>query len=61
MTLKLFDTNRYCKPHEKQGDIPKFTRISKDVMKIVWASMIESFLVSLVIFIVSWHFKIKLI
>lgn len=45
---RLFDTNRYCKPHEKQGDIPKFTRISKDVMKIVWASMVESLLVALV-------------
>lgn len=45
---RLFDTNRYCKESEKQGTIPGFFRISKDVMKIVWASMIESFLVSLV-------------
>lgn len=45
---KLFDTRRYCKEEEKQGDIPKFFKVSKDVMKIVWASMVESFLVSLV-------------
>ena len=49
MTLKLFDTNRYCKEEEKLGPIPKFSKISKDIMKIVWASMIECLLVSLVI------------
>lgn len=49
MTLKLFDTNRYCKENEKQGEIPKFSKISKDIMKIVWASMIECLLVSLVV------------
>ena len=49
MTLKLFDTNRYCKEEEKQGEIPKFFKISKDIMKIVWASMIECLLVSLVV------------
>ena len=48
MTLKLFDTNRYCKEEEKQGDIPKFSKISKDIMKIVWASMLESLLVAIV-------------
>ena len=45
---KMFDTSRYCKESEKQGFIPGFFKVSKDVMKIVWASMIESFLVSLV-------------
>ena len=45
---RLFDTSRYCKESEKQGEIPKFFRVSKDIMKIVWASMIESLLVSLV-------------
>ena len=49
MTLRLFDTNRYCKENEKQGEIPKFSKISKDIMKIVWASMIECLLVSLVV------------
>lgn len=49
MTLRLFDTNRYCKEEEKQGDIPKFSKISKNIMKIVWASMIECLLVSLVV------------
>lgn len=48
MTLRLFDTNRYCKEEEKQGEIPKFGKISKDIMRIVWASMIECLLVSLV-------------
>ena len=45
---KMFDTSRYCKESEKQGFIPGFFKVSKDVMKIVWASMVESFLVSLV-------------
>ena len=48
MTLRLFDTNRYCKESEKQGEIPGFFKISKDVMKIVWASMLECFLVAFV-------------
>lgn len=46
--IKIFDTNKYCKESEKQGKIPSFFKISKDVMNIVWASMIESFLVALV-------------
>ncbi len=45
---RLLNTNFYCKENEKQGEIPGFFAISKDVMKIVWASMIESFLVALV-------------
>ena len=44
----LFDTKRYCHKEEIQGEIPGFFKISKDVMKIVWASMLESFLVALV-------------
>lgn len=46
--MVLFDTNRFCKSEEKQGSIPGFLTISKDIMSIVWASMIESFLVALV-------------
>ncbi|MDY2889733.1 MAG: MATE family efflux transporter [Candidatus Caccosoma sp.] len=48
MYLKLFDTKKYCKEEEIIGEIPPFKRISKDIMKIVWASMLESFLVALV-------------
>lgn len=44
----LLDTNRFCKENEKQGPIPGFFKISKDIMSIVWASMLESFLVALV-------------
>ena len=40
MTLRLFDTNRYSKESEKQGELPGFFKISKEVMKIVWASML---------------------
>lgn len=46
--VKLFDTTYYCKENEKQGVIPGFFKISKDIIKIVWASMLESFLVALV-------------
>lgn len=48
MYLKFFDTKNYCKKEERLGDIPSFKNISKDIMKIVWASMLESFLVALV-------------
>lgn len=48
MKFNLFNTTKYCKEEEKQGDIPGFFKISKDIMKIVWASMIESFLIALV-------------
>lgn len=48
MAIKLLDTNKFCREEEKQGSIPGFFKISKDVMKIVWASMLESFLVALV-------------
>ncbi len=48
MYLRFFDTTKYCKKEEIIGNIPSFKLISKDVMKIVWASMIESFLVALV-------------
>lgn len=46
--IGLLNTKKYCKESEIQGEIPGFFKISKDVMKIVWASMIESFLVALV-------------
>lgn len=49
MAIRFLDTSRYCREDEKQGPIPGFFKISKDIMKIVWASMIECFLVSLVI------------
>lgn len=48
MYLRFFDTTKYCKKEEIIGNIPSFKLISKDVMKIVWASMLESFLVALV-------------
>ena len=44
----LFNTAHFCYEDEKQGEIPGFFKISKDVMKIVWASMLEAFLVALV-------------
>ena len=44
----LFNTKKFCHKDEVQGEIPGFFKISKDVMKIVWASMLESFLVALV-------------
>lgn len=49
MALKLLDTNRFCKQEEKLGHIPGFFKISKDVMKIVWPSMLEAFLVAFVL------------
>ena len=46
--LKVFDTNRMVKEEEKQGDIPRYSTVAKNVMKIVWPSMLEGFLVALV-------------
>lgn len=46
--MKILDTNTYIKPHEIEGEIPKFKKVAKDVMKIVWPSMLEGFLVALV-------------
>ncbi len=46
--LKIFDTNRMVKEEEKQGDIPNYLTVTKNVMKIVWPSMLEGFLVALV-------------
>lgn len=46
--VKMLDTNRYVKENEKEGPIPAFGKVSKDVMKIVWPSMLEGFLVALV-------------
>lgn len=46
--VRFFDTTKFCKKDELQGEVPSFFRISKDIMKIVWASMLEAFLVALV-------------
>lgn len=46
--VKLLDTNKYVKENQREGDIPSFKKVSKDVMKIVWPSMLEGFLVALV-------------
>lgn len=46
--IRIFDTQRLVKDCEKQGDIPKYSKVTKDVMKIVWPSMVEGFLVALV-------------
>lgn len=48
MIVSLFNTKKYCKEDEIQGEIPSFLKISKDIFAIVWASMIESLLVALV-------------
>ncbi len=45
----MFNTLKYLKPNEIQGDIPHFKQTSKEVMKIVWPSMLEAFLVALVV------------
>ncbi|MDE6407003.1 MAG: MATE family efflux transporter [Anaeroplasmataceae bacterium] len=46
--IRLFDTQRLVKDADKQGEIPKYSKVTKDVMKIVWPSMVEGFLVALV-------------
>lgn len=46
--MRFFDTSKYVEPDKIEGEIPKFKKVSKDVMKIVWPSMIEGFLVALV-------------
>ncbi|MCM1556610.1 MAG: MATE family efflux transporter [Anaeroplasma bactoclasticum] len=46
--IKLFDTQRLVKDSDKQGEIPRYSKVTKDVMKIVWPSMVEGFLVALV-------------
>ena len=46
--MRLFDTSTYVEDDKKQGEIPKFKNVAKDVMKIVWPSMLEGFLVALV-------------
>lgn len=45
----MFNTLKYLRPEEVQGEIPDFKKTAKSVMKIVWPSMVESFLVALVI------------
>ena len=46
--MRLFDTSKYVEPDIVEGEIPKFKKVAKDVMKIVWPSMLEGFLVALV-------------
>ena len=46
--LSLFKTEKMVKKDEIQGEIPKYSKVTKDVMKIVWPSMVEGFLVALV-------------
>ncbi len=46
--MNFLDTTTYLKPEEIEGEIPKFKKVAKDVMKIVWPSMLEGFLVALV-------------
>lgn len=46
--FRVLDTQRYVKEEEKLGEIPSYKRVAKDVMKIVWPSMVEGFLVALV-------------
>lgn len=46
--LKIFDTNRYVHEEEKQGLIPRYGKVARDTMKIVWPAMVEGFLVALV-------------
>lgn len=46
--MRLFDTSKYVEPDKTEGEIPKFKKVAKDVMKIVWPSMLEGFLVALV-------------
>ncbi len=46
--MRLFDTSTFVADDKKEGEIPKFKKVAKDVMKIVWPSMLEGFLVALV-------------
>lgn len=46
--IKVFDTNRLVRDELKQGEIPKYKAVTKNVMKVVWPSMVEGFLVALV-------------
>ena len=46
--MRFFDTSTYVEPDKVEGEIPKFKKVAKDVMKIVWPSMLEGFLVALV-------------
>ena len=46
--MRFFQTDKMIKESEKQGEIPKYSKVTKDVMKIVWPSMVEGFLVALV-------------
>lgn len=46
--IKIFNTERLVKEDKKQGEIPSYGKVTKNVMKIVWPSMVEGFLVALV-------------
>ncbi len=45
----MFNTLKYLKSEEVQGEIPSFGKTTKEVMKIVWPSMLEALLVALVV------------
>ncbi len=45
----MFNTLKYLKESDIQGDIPNFKKTAKEVMQIVWPSMVEAFLVALVV------------
>ncbi|MFI3252072.1 MAG: MATE family efflux transporter [bacterium] len=45
----MFNTMKYVKQDMIQGDIPTFKKSAKEVMKIVWPSMLEAFLVALTV------------
>ncbi len=46
--IRIFDTKRLVKEDKIEGEIPNYLKVVKDVMKIVWPSMVEGFLVALV-------------
>ena len=48
MKVKLLDSSKLISENEKEGEIPSFKKIVKDVFKIVWPAMVEGFLVALV-------------
>lgn len=46
--VNIFNTRSLVKEDEIEGEIPKYKKVAKDVLKIVWPAMIEGFLVALV-------------
>ncbi len=49
MSINIFNTNKFVKEEEKQGEIPKFSKISKAVLKIILPSIIETILISFMV------------